>query len=143
MSFIQERRSTMLTSKYYPDALAEIYRYIENKDDRVEMAGINIGKHYNTDNATTFTAISFDYFTRYWNLMMLEEVPDNGNQLIDIKLIVDYIPGNILTIHVDIYFSNEEDGGVEVLEKQQDLFSLIDELRRVYYRRLGGDDYGD
>lgn len=129
----------MLTSKYYPDALAEIYRYIENKGDCIEIAGINIGKHYNTDNATTFTAISFDYFTRYWNMMMLEEVADNANQLIDIKLIVDYVPGNLLTAHVDVYFSNEEDGGMEVLEKQQDLFSLIDELRRVYYRRSVGD----
>ena len=140
MSSIQERRSTMLTSKYYPDALAEIYRYIENKDDCVEMAGINIGKHYNTDSATTFTAISFDYFTRYWNLMMSEEIPDNGNQLIDIKLIVNYTPGNILAVNVDVYFSNEEDGGMEVLEKQHDMFSLIDELKRVHYRRLGGDN---
>lgn len=133
----------MLTSKYYPDALAEIYRYIENKDDCVEMAGINIGKHYNTDNVVTFTAISFDYFTRYWNMMMLEEVVDNANQLIDIKLIVDYIPKNVLAVHVDVYFSNEEDGGVEVQEKQQDLFSLIDELRRVHYRRSVGDNDGN
>ena len=133
----------MLTSKYFPDALAEIYRYIENKDDRVEMAGINIGKHYNTNNATTFTAISFDYFTRYWNIMISDEVPDNGNQLIDIKLTVDYNPERTLLASVDVYFSNEEDGGAEVLEKQQDMFKLIDELRRVYYYRLGDDDNGN
>nr|DAY32728.1 MAG TPA: hypothetical protein [Caudoviricetes sp.] len=133
----------MLTSKYYPEALAEIYRYIENKDDRVEMAGINIGKHYNTDEDSVYTAISFDYFTRYWNIMISDEVTNNGNQLIDIKLTVDYNQERTLLASVVLYFSNEEDGGVEVLEKQQDLFSLIDELRRVYYYRLGDDDNGN
>lgn len=133
----------MLTSKYYPEALAEIYRYIENKDDRVEMAGINIGKHYNTDEDSVYTAISFDYFTRYWNIIISDEVTNNGNQLIDIKLTVDYNPERTLLASVVLYFSNEEDGGVEVLEKQQDLFSLIDELRRVYYYRLGDDDNGN
>lgn len=133
----------MLTSKYYPEALAEIYRYIENKDDRVEMAGINIGKHCNTDEDSVYTAISFDYFTRYWNIMISDEVTNNGNQLIDIKLTVDYNQERTLLASVVLYFSNEEDGGVEVLEKQQDLFSLIDELRRVYYYRLGDDDNGN
>ncbi len=133
----------MLTSKYYPDALAEIYQYIENKDDQVEEAKIVFSRHYNTNDVSEFSNCSFEYFARHWNLVMSHELVSNGNQLVNIKFTVDYIPKQYLILYIDLYFSNEDDPTEETYGKQRELSLLVDEVRQVYFYRSGGDNDGN